>query len=264
MGWGDEIMVTAQARRLQERLPGHKIAVVDRWEQRRWHPIWEHNPRILKPSEPCSPRVLARLANYPGHRPYLDYARFNNSDKAQRYVYTGFRVEPGEIYLTPEERALGERLRGRVILEPHVKARASPNKGWGWARWERLAAELRDLDLAQLGPRDTPTLPGVDLVETADVRKAAGALSGAALLIAPEGGLHHAAAALGVRAVVIFGGFISPATTGYDLHVNLFTGGEACGMRLPCAHCDAAMARITPEEVAAHARAQLARLELAA
>jgi ADP-heptose:LPS heptosyltransferase len=89
------------------------------------------------------------------------------------------------------------------------------------------------------------------------VRQASAVLAGAALLISPEGGLHHAAAALGLRAVVIFGGFISPATTGYDLHRNFFTGGQACGMRLACAHCAEAMARITPEEVAAAAREQL-------
>jgi FkbM family methyltransferase len=58
---------------------------------------------------------------------------------------------------------------------------------------------------------------------------AAGVLSGASLLISPEGGLHHAAAALGVRAVVIFGGFISPATTGYALHTNLFTAARPAG-----------------------------------
>ena len=63
--------------------------------------------------------------------------------------------------------------------------------------------------------------------------------------------MHHCAAAFGVPGIVIFGGFISPATTGYGCHVNLFTGGEACGMRIPCEHCADAMRKITPEQVAA-------------
>ena len=81
------------------------------------------------------------------------------------------------------------------------------------------------------------------------------ALSGAAAAVLPEGGLHHAAAALGMPAVVIFGGMTSPANTGYDGHVNLFdpAGGESpCGQRVACAHCRAAMAAIRPDVVAYH------------
>lgn len=256
MGWGDEIMVTAQARQIQER-DLRPVAVMGRDGQPRWHPIWDNNPRLVNPRSSFDKRRAQWLHNYSGRRPYLDYARFDNRDKRQPYVYTSWRVEPGEIYLTEAEKALGRRYGGAVIVEPNVKAGASPNKQWG--RWEELAAELADLPLVQVGPAGTPTLAGVDLIVTRDVREASAVLSGASIYIGPEGGLHHAAAALGVRGVVIFGGFISPATTGYDLHTNLFTGAEACGMRVPCRHCAEAMARITPQEVAAAARAQLER-----
>lgn len=256
MGWGDEIMITAQARQRQLKDP-RRVVVVDAWGAARWHPIWDNNPRLAKRGTYIDDRQIQILRNYPGNRPYLDYARFNNRDRTEPYAYTSFRVEPGEIYLTAAEKQLGDRARDAVILEPNIKPRASPNKDWGWARWQRLAHALRDLPLVQIGAPGVPRLAGVEFIATRDVREACGVLSGAALLIAPEGGLHHAAAALGIRAVVIFGGFISPATTGYDLHTNLFTGGSACGMRIPCAHCAAAMERITPEEVATAAREQL-------
>ena len=61
--------------------------------------------------------------------------------------------------------------------------------------------------------------------------------------------LMHAAAALKVPAVVIYGGFISPKVTGYPLHRNLFTGGTPCGMRTNCKHCRDAMAAILPTTV---------------
>ena len=61
---------------------------------------------------------------------------------------------------------------------------------------------------------------------------------------------NHAAAALDVPSVVIFGGYISPKQTGYSTQENIFTGGEPCGMRIPCDHCATAMKAIDPEMVA--------------
>jgi len=62
--------------------------------------------------------------------------------------------------------------------------------------------------------------------------------------------LHHTAAALGISGVVIFGGFVSPQVTGYDMHHNLFIGdGLGCGKRVKCLHCTDAMNRITPQMV---------------
>jgi ADP-heptose:LPS heptosyltransferase len=60
-------------------------------------------------------------------------------------------------------------------------------------------------------------------------------LSRAIGYLGPEGGMHHASAAVGVPAVVIFGGYISPKVTGYEGHINLFTGtGLGCGNSQPC------------------------------
>ena len=140
-------------------------------------------------------------------------------------------------------------------LEPRIKAGASPNKDWGWARWQALVRLRRDVDWVQLGPPGTRLLDGARLVATADFRTACALLSGARAAVLPEGGLHHAAAALRVPAVVIFGGMTSPANTGYETHVNLFEtmgGASPCGQRLPCDHCARAMAAITPEAVADH------------
>ncbi len=261
MGWGDEIMVTGQARRMQLADP-RPVAVRGRNGLARWHPIWEGNPRLVRGGGPYLRGAVQWLENYSGHRPYLDYSRFNNADKREPYVFTDWRVEPGEIYLNAREKTLGRLAAGMVILEPNLKApKSTPNKDWSWSRWVALAAELRGLPLAQIGDASMPRLPGVPFIETASFREACGVLSGAALAILPEGGLHHAAAALGVPAIVIFGGFISPATTGYDMHINLFTGGEACGMRVACPHCAEAMAKIAPGHVAELARCELAKSE---
>ena len=71
----------------------------------------------------------------------------------------------------------------------------------------------------------------------------------------PEGGLHHAAAALSTPAVVIYGGFVSPVNMGYEGQVALYRphrhDGEPCGLRVPCEGCIAAMDGIAVETVAA-------------
>ena len=74
-------------------------------------------------------------------------------------------------------------------------------------------------------------------------------LSRARSALIPEGGLHHGAAALGVPAVVLFGGFIPPAVTGYADHANFTGGATACGSLNKCLHCRDALEKITVEEV---------------
>jgi ADP-heptose:LPS heptosyltransferase len=225
---------------------------------------------------------VAWLANYSGHRPYWDLARMR-ADWAQArpgepfslkvrdvrlpYHYAAWRVRdvgPGILFLTAEEVAAAAAalwragVRGRfAVIEPTIKPTASPNKVWGWSRYQAVAVALADrIALVQLG--DAPAVPaerlaGARVISTPSFRTACAVLMLADFYIGPEGGLHHAAAALGVPAIVLFGGFISPEQTGYAEHVNLFTGGEPCGQRVACAHCAEAMARITPEQVIAEA-----------
>jgi ADP-heptose:LPS heptosyltransferase len=148
-----------------------------------------------------------------------------------------------------------------VVIEPTVKdmgACVGANKQWPIERYLRVAAGLADDGEfpVSLGP----TRGGWDVlprVITETFRDALCVLSLARLYIGPEGGLHHAAAALGVPAVVIFGGFSSPAATGYPWHVNIAAPGKPCGSTAYCAHCRDAMAAITVERVLEAARAEL-------
>jgi ADP-heptose:LPS heptosyltransferase len=71
------------------------------------------------------------------------------------------------------------------------------------------------------------------------------------LFTGPEGGMHHAAAATDLKAVVIFGGHISPDLTGYNFHKNLYVNDtqSPCGNKMPCDHCKKCLEKITPEMV---------------
>lgn len=242
MGWGDELIVTGQARKMQQSCP-HKVVVYDRNGRIRAHEMWRDNPRIATRDERLSKTQTLKSA--PGFRPYI-------ADKHDsKWTWKDFECTPGEIYFSKEELDFAAPYSGGIMLEPNNKAQASPNKDWGLLRWIKLAELLHSLGLPlwQVGSEGTRVLPGVKLIETPTFRHGCVVLARARAAVLPEGGLHHAAAAVGVKAVVIFGGYISPKQTGYTLHTNLFTGGKPCGARQPCAHCTKAMEAITPEAV---------------
>ncbi len=246
MGWGDEIIVSGLARRAQQSDP-RRVRVVDAKGRPRWSAIWDHNPRFARPGEPGAVQLHTSA---PGRRPYIE------RETSRRWLWRDWVCPVGEIHLGVAEQSFGGAGRGLVIVEPRLKDGASPNKQWGRSRWAQLVAALRrdGHRVAQLGAPGTLLLPGAELIATRSFREACALVAQARLAILPEGGLHHAAAALGTPAIVLFGGFISPRQTGYAHQLNLFTGDAPCGMRSRCAHCARAMARIEVEQVLGHAR----------
>jgi hypothetical protein len=243
MGLGDWIMATAQVARVHA-VTGRPVLVVDVWGRPQWSEIFEGNPKIRRTGAGSGERLL----NSPGWRPYI--AR----KTPDRYHWQPWNIAPGEIFLSDDERAFGAAHGGRILIEPHTKARAG-NKAWAWGRWQALVD--RGGDFVQAGPPGTVRLRGVEFVETATFRQAASVLSASRAFVGCEGGLHHAAAALGVPAVVLFSEFIDPAITGYPMHRNLRHAGEACGSRRPCAGCVASMQAIGVDEVAQNLRSVL-------
>lgn len=237
-------MAAGQARVWFERT-GRRSQIVGR-EGPRWHELWEGNPKIARPEERGE---FNRVLNGPSCRPYHEYKLDH------RWVFKErFRATPGEIYFTEAESAFGGLHAPQIVIEPTLKAKASPNKHWGAARWAAFIemARLAGLKPVQLGPAGTKVLPGVGFIETPNFRSGCAVLARAQAYVGHEGGLHHAAAALGVPGVVIFGGFTPVELTGYALHRNLGVGfKEACGMRIPCRHCEAEMAKIEPALVLA-------------
>jgi hypothetical protein len=65
--------------------------------------------------------------------------------------------------------------------------------------------------------------------------------------------MHHAAAALNVPGVIIFGGYTPLELTGYPMHINLAGDAEnACGSLYRCDHCRQALDSISVAEVLQH------------
>ena len=243
MGFGDALMDSGAARRAQTTDP-RKVRIIYA-NKVPWSEVWENNPRLARPGEEGDFQLLYRRA--------ADKMwSYWNGKTEERYIYNlNFRADIGELYFSEAEKEFGSCYVGRIIVEPLIKAKASPNKRWPWVSWQRLASLARsNARLTQLGPEGTPQLEGVEFVATPSFRMACAVIARARAVVFHEGGCHHAAAALGVPGVVIFGGYIPIELTGYPVHRNLGGSlGDACGMRIPCEHCAAEMAKISPEQV---------------
>jgi len=262
MGYGDELMAMGRAERLH-RETGRRVAILDKAGKRRWSPVWVGHPAIVNPCEPVSASHMT-IVDCSGARPYLaGWDTWNCSARA-RFTDWSANSHRGRLYLSLPElkqgRQLQERLGDFVVLEPGIYGSSSSNKDWGFERYEQLVAALPDLKFIQTmpGPRRAPAR--VMPLFTPSFREACGILAAASAYVGPEGGMHHAAAALGIPAVVLFGGFTSPVNTGYELHRNLFVAGpeSPCGRYAPCGHCREAMASITVADVAAALKGVLA------
>lgn len=219
------------------------------------------------------------LISYPHHRPYVDYAAMREASSRMlgwkrwlpwksrkpiriigRYIFRlDYRPTPAPIHLKPEEEEIAERWAQApfVVIEPFIKSDAPPSKQWPIKRFAAVAREMsRQLPVYQLSAPGSPELDGLPQIRPRSFRESLAYLKAAKLYIGPEGGLHHGAAAMNTRAVVIYGGFTSPLVTGYDFHVNL-TGGAtyACGTRRGmCPHCRELLENISATEVVEHAR----------
>jgi len=218
-------------------------------------PIFRYNENVARPGEELS-KQLEWVSFYRGHRIY-------NKQDGNRWVWNyDFKAKPGEfVWRQPELKRAELHGKGFVVIEPQVPRFKSvaPNKQWPTERYDQVALNLRisGFKVVQFVYGAGHRVPSAGYIKSATFREAASILKSAALYIGPEGGLHHAAAALGVPAVVMFGGFIPPQVTGYDMHTNLTGGAEACGSLFKCDHCLQAMMAISVDEVESAARAYL-------
>jgi len=262
MGYGDEIMATGLARGLRDK---GKLAAFGDGKKIVWGPwseeMFRNNPNIAHPSMAHQSNLIW-IPHYKGARLY----NVQSFDKTKWIWNYDFRAKPGEFFFDQWERlkidALKKSYNDFVVIEPNVpwQKTVAPNKDWGEQKYRQLCRRLRDqgISVVQFVHKNTRRrLDGVATQELKNFRDVIGALSLAKLYIGPEGGMHHASAAVGIDAVVLMGGFIPPLVVGYAGHANFTGGAKACGSIQPCSHCVEAMSRISVDEVFEAAMAKL-------
>jgi ADP-heptose:LPS heptosyltransferase len=251
MGIGDEIMASGHARAVH-RQTGKRVQIVDVHGRVRWSPMWDGLPWIAGPKESGDFEIIRNAAQC---RPYIAYPF--TIETGQKFTDWRARDHLGAIVLTEEEKREAQRLTADigpfVVIEPNLSMKANPNKQWGKERWQALAGRMIEEDFTpvQMAWGGPTVLCGAKQVPTPNFRLGAAVLALAQAAVLPEGGLHHAAGVLNVPSVVLFGGMISPETTGYPGHVNLVDSGPGspCGKWRPCIHCRKIWTKLDPRTV---------------
>lgn len=249
MGFGDSIMVASIAKRIHAMTNQRVVPVDAKWEPY-WDALWDGLSYMQRS---LSFGGITPLRNAPhAERPYYSGVEGN------RILWRKWDIAPGEIRLTEEERAWAARAmpRPRIVLGWDFKelGGGGANKNWGAESWAQVSVAFPRGTFVQLRAPEAMLLAACEFaIETPTFRHACAILERSLGYVGHEGGLHHAAAALGKPAVVVFGGYISPEVTGYDTHTNLYVPDEhyplGCGTVTPCEHCRESMSKITVEQV---------------
>jgi hypothetical protein len=239
---GDDLLCTAIFREWRQR--GER----NLWMMSRHPALFAGNPDIdrVVPIDDYHARALRALGRevvqpyYVSLRPDDDEGAAPVPTRhfiAQMCALAGIR---GEIALRPylhlgdAERAAGALAPRQVVIHSSGRTRgfASANKEWVAGRFQAVVDAARDrYDFVQLGSVEDPPLAGArDLRGRTSLRESAGVVAASRAVVCQEGFLMHLARAVDVRAVVVYGGALDPAITGYRANENLFSA-------VPCAPC---------------------------
>lgn len=257
MGYGDLIMAAGQAEDVFNLDPSlGPVAITASTGKIRWRDIWEGNPAIFCPLPGATPPARSVLSGR-GYLPYLD----NDRTTSEQWVWhPTWRTSEhrGSIYLRPGEISVHKYLPEPFILVEPTAERKHINRRPPARFWDDLVVKLRrhlpGYALAQLAHPDALHIDGLIPIHNEGFREACAILSRATALVATEGGLVHAAAALKVPAVVLWGGCISQPHLGYPEHANLVPAdGEhaGCGRLTVCKECAEIWADLHPDAVLA-------------
>lgn len=263
MGIGDEIMAAGRAEKLSKE-HNLKVAICDRAWRPRYHEVWENNPYIVFED------TELKIQDCPGIRGYIDrWDRDNNGNPILVYKKDYINEEhPGSIFIDENLKEAAEILvdKKSIVVNPTVISPPSSNgKIWPRDRWEELSTRLYDLGykVITIGQTD-PGLPKTEWFETENIMEAAAVVSASSLIITSEGGIHHVAGATNTTAIVLFGSFVSPKTTGYGNHINLYIddGHAPCGIFTGCDKCKKSMESITVDTIVSIVESEFAELRI--
>ena len=258
MGYGDALMATGEVKLLRKNVDT-KFVIGDGIRSY-WSPIFDNNPFIIRGGQVKNFKDVIWVKNYEFNRPYRRYGK--NLDSNNYNWNHDYKASPGELFFTRKEESFSERIQKTIInkygkkkiifVEPHVKKRMGfENKDWGFHKWQEVINKLSNKYLfIQTTYGKRRDLENVINIHGINFRYACALMKIADLFIGTEGGMHHAAAALNKKAVVIFGGHISPDITGYSFHKNLYIENEfsPCGNKLKCKHCEECLNEIKIEQ----------------
>ena len=269
MGYGDDLLVTSLAAKIKKKFPERQIVIGIAGKNQAFHSlIYENNPNIADCRNLDNNKPVHIINFHELNRPYIDYEKTIPNN----YVWRNFKPIPGELYFSNQERKEAKiiisaakkfweenykkKFRNIIFIETSstkINDRQfnfkHQNKDWGFQNWTRLINRLKnDYLIIHSVHKETKNIDGIFIPPKTDFRTACALLDEVDFFVGPEGGFGHVAAALNKKAVLYFGGWISPDVIGYDFHENIYYKDQKspCGvMQKHCIHCSKAREMIT-------------------
>ena len=269
MGYGDDLLITTLASKIKKKNPERQIIIGDAKERRAFHsPIYENSPYIsdCRNLEQTKPTQI--IDYHTRNRPYIDYKKSTNS----KYVWRKFKPQPGQLFFSEEEKSEAKKIISKakdywnhkyhknykkiIFLETSSTkinskqfALKQKNLNWGEHNWLELINKIKeDYLIIQSVHQETKNNFEIFTPDNMSFRLACAVLNETDFFVGSHGGFGHAAAALNKKAVLYFGGWISPETMAYDFHENIYYQHKLspCGeYGTKCDHCEEARKSIT-------------------
>lgn len=275
MGFGDKLLAVGDAYDLYQTDNRHRKVAIGNGARIDWCPLSEGLHFLATQTQVDAGKEVHWVISYPSHRPYIRYDEMRKAanamgmrDLKQRHLSSAlghyiwnynYKAKPARVAFDSAQSEVIHQWSKEpfICVEPFIKDKAPPNKQWPLDRFGAVIKLMsQHIRVVQLSPPERETnFPGATRVTPNSFKDALAYIKASKLYIGPEGGLHHGAAATDTPAVVLFGGYVPPAVTGYDSHTNLVGDNDRfCGRKTECPHCLAVMDSILPSDVleAAH------------
>ena len=270
MGYGDDLLVTKFASLIKKKYPNRQVVIGNAYKKQAYHSlIYDNNPHISDCRNLEKNKPIHIIDYHPGNRPYIDYKKSND----HKYVWNkNFKPEAGELYFSEKEKFdaylilqkakvfwnknHNKQFKKIIFMETSsTKINDNQfsikhmNKDWGYKNWNNLANVLKeDYLIIHSVHKKSKEIEGIFAPRNLDFRLACAVMNISDIYVGPEGGFGHVAAALNKKAVIYFGGWITPNVIGYDFHENLYFDNihSPCGeYKKICNHCNEARKKIT-------------------
>ncbi len=272
MGYGDDLLITNFAAKIKKKYPDRQIVIGNVKKKQAFHSeIYENNPNISDCRNLDKDKLIHIIDYHPGNRPYIDYEKSTSLNYAWNKK---FKPTSGELYFSNKEISDAERViyeskifwsknnineyKNIIFLETSSTkindkqfSIKHANKDWGYDNWNNLIDNIKkDYLIIHSVHNKTKPIKGVFAPKNINFRLACAIMSKCDIYVGPEGGFGHVAAALKKKAVLYFGGWISPKIIGYDFHENIYfeNKNSPCGKyKELCEHCEEARKQIKVE-----------------
>ena len=216
-------------------------------------PVFENNPYIYDQQKDQGKKVFLLPMNLPETNyckkdtPQKAYHRYDKHMIEQICEYYGVS-NPSlkcEMYFTKEEEErclsiVSGLPKKYIVIEPHSKDNYTLNRSYPFEKWQNVVNSLKEqISFVQIGRPGLKVLDNViSLLGKVSFRESALIIKHSHMFISTEGGLVHAANAVGKRSLIVLTGYQAPKMVAYPENINLNISSHGpCGLKARCREC---------------------------